>query len=265
MGSADMTLEISVGLEYWFDQPTDLMLQIEAAILPEQTVERAHIDVGQVAHFARTPAHDNIGERIWLRTQGQFAVSYSSRVAIHRIIGDIANLSAIPPAELPGETVQYLLDSTYCPASEFQFFVESEFGHVQGGARVAAMRDWIASKFVYTSGVSTNRTTALDTIVMRRGVCRDYAHVLVTLCRASTIPARFASVYAPQVEPQDFHAVAEVFLGGAWHLVDATGMALEGEMAKIGVGRDAADVSFLTAYGNSSLIAQSVQVERAII
>ena len=87
--------------------------------------------------------------------------------------------------------------------------------------------------------------------------------MLITLVRASGIPARIASVYALGIEPPDFHAVAEVFLGDAWHLVDATGMAKAGAMAKIGIGRDAADVAFLTAYGQAIMNAQSVRVELA--
>ncbi|RYD48080.1 MAG: transglutaminase family protein, partial [Sphingomonadales bacterium] len=112
-------------------------------------------------------------------------------------------------------------------------------------------------------GVSNAETTAVDTFVRRQGICRDYAHVLITLVRASGIPARIASVYALGVDPPDFHAVAEVFLGGEWHLVDATGMAEEAAMAKIGIGRDAADVAFLTAYGDAELVSQSVVVEKA--
>jgi transglutaminase-like putative cysteine protease len=97
-------------------------------------------------------------------------------------------------------------------------------------------------------------------------VCRDYAHVLIVLARAAAIPARYVSGYAPQVDPQDFHAVAEVFLGdskgpgGSWHLVDATGMARAGEIAKIGIGRDAADVSFLTSFGTIEMVTQEVEV-----
>ena len=255
-----MTIEITVALEYSFEQSTDIMLQIEAAAIPEQYLEQAHIDVGNVQHFARTAGHDMIGDRLWLRTSGLLQVDYTARVRVQRILTDIATLPMLRPANLPGEAVQYLLDSTYCPATEFQYFVQAEFGHLEGGERVAAMRDWIAEKFSYVAGSSGPQTTALDSFVMRRGVCRDYTHVLVSLCRASTIPARFVSVYAPGVEPQDFHAVAEVFLGGEWHLVDATGMAKEGEMAKIGVGRDAADVSFLTAYGACAMLSQSVDV-----
>lgn len=257
-----MKLDIEVALEYGFDYPTDLLLQIEAAAIPEQIVIRAHIDVGETEHFARVPAQDMIGDRIWLRSGGTLKVAYTSRIQIDRFLTDISVLPMVPPAELPGETVQYMLDSAYCPATKFMPFVQAEFGDLVGGARVAAIRDWVAEKFSYIPGSSTFSTNALDSFVMRQGVCRDYAHVVVSLCRASTIPARFVSVYAPDVAPQDFHAVAEVFLDGAWHLVDATGMAKEGEMAKIGVGRDAADVSFLTAYGPGHMISQSVSVAR---
>ncbi|MEL6878390.1 MAG: transglutaminase-like domain-containing protein, partial [Pseudomonadota bacterium] len=99
---------------------------------------------------------------------------------------------------------------------------------------------------------------------------RDYAHVLVAMARASVIPARYVACYAPDVTPQDFHAVAQVFLanpdapdGGKWHLVDATGMAKPSETVTIGVGRDASDVSFLTTFGPASFEHSEVRVERS--
>jgi transglutaminase-like putative cysteine protease len=91
-------------------------------------------------------------------------------------------------------------------------------------------------------------------------VCRDYAHVLISLARAAAIPARFVSAYAPNVKPQDFHAVAEVYLDGAWHLVDPTGMARADEIVRIGVGLDAAEVSFLSSFGPMTLFSQTVGV-----
>ena len=131
-----------------------------------------------------------------------------------------------------------------------------------------AIRDWIADNFSYEP-VSTSSTTALDSFVERRGICRDYAHVLVTLARASAIPARYVSCYAPGVDPPDFHAVAEVFLadptvagGGAWQLVDATGMADPAQTVKIGVGRDAADVSFMTVFGESRFETKEVSATK---
>ena len=125
---------------------------------------------------------------------------------------------------------------------------------------VTAMRDWIADRLSYVPGASNAQTTALDTYVQRQGVCRDFAHVMIAMTRAAAIPARFASVYAPGVTPQDFHAVAEVYLAGTWHLVDPTGMATADTMARIGVGQDAAEVAFLSSYGRIDLRAQSVSV-----
>jgi len=255
-----MTLQIHAQLDYWFEHPTDVLLQIEAAAIPEQTIEATHFEITPTEHFARVPAQDMIGERIWLRTQGQLLVDYRATVRVDRVIGDCAQLPMVPPHRLPGETVQYLMASRYCPSDQFQPFVESEFGHVEGGAKIIAMRDWIAGHFAYVSGVSDVDTTALDTFVRRQGICRDYAHVMIVFARAAGFPARIASVYALGVDPPDFHAVAEVFLGGAWHLIDATGMAKERDMAKIGVGRDAADVAFLTAFGTAVMNSQSVEV-----
>lgn len=256
-----MRLAIRAHLDYFFERPTDVLLQLEAAMIPEQLVEAARIDVVPGDHFARVAAQDGIGDRIWVRAEGRLTVDYSATVLIERILTNCLDLPKIEPRFLPGETIQYLMGSRYCPSDEFQNFVEAEFGHVQGGARVMAMRDWIQRTFSYVPGVSNSETTALDTFVRRQGICRDYAHVLITLVRASGIPARMASVYALGVEPQDFHAVAEVFIGGEWHLVDPTGMAIEANMAKIGIGRDAADVSFLTSYGMAWFNAQSVSVE----
>jgi transglutaminase-like putative cysteine protease len=162
---------------------------------------------------------------------------------------------------LPGETVQYVLPSRYCPSDKFQNFVAAELGALAGGERVAAMRDWVQNHFAYHTGASSAATTALDSFVMCQGVCRDFAHVLITLVRASAIPARFAGVYAPGVEPPDFHAVPEVLLDGAWYLVDPTGTARCEEMAKIGIGRDAANVSFLTSYSCARMKNLSVPVK----
>ena len=260
---AAMKLSIQTRLDYQFDHPTDILLQLEAAAIPEQRIEHAHIDISPSEHFARVAAHDTVGERIWLRAQGRFTVDYRATIEITRLLTDCLDLPKVPPHQLPGETVQYLMPSRYCPSDQFQTFVDADFGDLEGGARVIAMRDWVERHFSYVPGASTSDTTAMETFVKRQGVCRDYAHVMITLVRASGIPARIASVYALGVEPQDFHAVAEVFIGGEWHLVDATGMAKEGAMAKIGIGRDAADVAFLTAYGQAVMNSQTVLVEEA--
>lgn len=263
-----MAISISTRLDYEFASPTDFLLQIEAAAIPEQNIQAGKLTTTPTEHFSRVPAQDLIGERIWLRHEGSFTAEYVGQVEIRRMLGGIETMAMVPPHQLPGETVQYLMDSRYCPASRLQEFVGAEFSGVSGGALVAAMRDWIARHYRYAPGSSDSRTTALDSFVERRGVCRDYAHSLIAMARAAAIPARFVSGYAPDVKPQDFHAIAEVFLaapdgqGGAWHLIDATGMAQASEIAKIAVGRDAADCSFLTCYGPAELKNKQISVQR---
>jgi transglutaminase-like putative cysteine protease len=262
-----MPIDISVSFSFFLDQATDILLQFEAAHIPEQRVLSQDTRMDEARHIARVPAQDTVGERIWLRAEGEYNVSYTAQVEVDRMLAEMCDLPAMDPHQLPGEAVGYLFDSRYCAAERMQNFVQDRFGHVSGGERIIVMRDWVARNFTYTPGSSTSATTALDTFVDRRGICRDYAHVMISLARASTIPARFVSCYAPGVTPQDFHAVAEVFLtdptvpgGGAWHIVDATGMADPAQTVKIGVGRDAADVSFLTSFGYADFRDKSVEV-----
>lgn len=257
-----MILTIETRLDYALVGLCDVLLQIEAAAMPDQRILSANIVLPQAAGFARIPAEEGVGDRVWLSMSGRMQCSYQARVEVTRRAMDLATLKMIPPHQLPAYTVRYLMASRFCPSDEFQSFVAAEFGQTTGGATVAAMRDWIEARFTYVPGASHARTTALDTFVQRKGVCRDFAHVLITLARAAAIPARIVSVYAPGLEPQDFHAVAEVYLDGGWHLVDPTGMANPTEMARIAVGRDAADVAFMTSYGQADLIAQSVNVLR---
>jgi transglutaminase-like putative cysteine protease len=265
-----MSILITASFDFTLETPTDVILQFEAAAIPEQTILSSKTTLTPSEHCARVPAHDAIGERVLIRAEGRFDVAYEAEVEVNRLDPQIAGLEQLSPHDLPGETLDYLLDSRYCPADRFQSFVEDEFGSITGGARIVAMNDWIAHHFSYVPGSSTTNTTALDSFVERRGICRDYAHVLITLARASTIPARYVSCFAPGVDPPDFHALAEVFLadpttpgGGAWYIVDATGMAEACETVKIGIGRDAADVSFLTSFGPSGFGNKSVSVARS--
>ncbi|MBA4048805.1 MAG: transglutaminase [Sphingomonas sp.] len=257
-----MRVRIHTELDYRFAEPTDILLQLEAAIEPGQYVEHAWIDLSDGNNFARVPAQDGIGDRLWLRVEQRLVVDYRATVAITRTPADWRALPRVAPHCLPADVVQYLMGSRYCASDQFDSFVEAEFAGREGGALVAAIRDWVEAHFTYVRGVSDADTTAIDSFVRRQGVCRDYSHVMIALVRAAGIPARMASVYALGVKPQDFHAVVEVFLGGGWHLIDPTGMAVQGSIARIGVGRDAADIAFMTSFGTATLNRLSVQVEQ---
>ena len=255
-----MDLTIDSRLSYELTQPADLLLQVEVARAAGQHVVSDSLSTTPVEDFTRVPADQALGTRAWMRAGGRLDITYMAEVRIDRPDPDIAAMKSDAPRFLTGEATGFLMPSRFCPSDEFQPFVAAEFGGLTGGTLVAALRDWIEEKFTYAPGSSGATTTALETFVQRQGVCRDYAHVMIALARAGGVPARFASVYAPHVDPPDFHAVAEVWLEDGWHFVDATGMAKPSEIALIGVGRDAADVSFLTVMGAAGLIEQKVAV-----
>lgn len=257
-----MRMTIEVALDYRLSAPGAAILLVEAAGVPGQLLSRTMIDVQAPSHFARIPAEEGIGERLVMRLEERITCNYSAEVEVTRQRPDLAALTAVEVEHMPGDALRYLLPSRYCEADRFANFVSSRFGALSGGRKVAAIRDWVEDHLDYVAGVSDGDTTAADTYLDGRGVCRDYAHLLIALCRAAQIPARIASVYAPGVEPQDFHAVAQVYLSGDWHLVDATGMAQADEMAMVAVGRDATDVAFLTTIAAAELQTQTVRVSR---
>jgi transglutaminase-like putative cysteine protease len=129
---------------------------------------------------------------------------YSAELTVTRERPDFDRLNAVGVDEMPGDALRYLLPSRYCPAERFANFVTSRFGDITGGRKVAVMRDWIEQRLDYVVGASTGATTAVDTFLERRGVCRDFAHLMIAFCRAGQIPARMASVYAPSVDPRIF-------------------------------------------------------------
>jgi len=257
-----MQISVRSHLVYKTTQPCNLLLQIEALSDDVQSCRQTRLMFDRDAVHKEIVGEEGLGTRRWISAGPLFECTYETVAVISRAPVALDGLTQTPWMDIPAEVVKYLMPSRYCHSDLFLDFVSSEFAGLQGGAMIRAMRDWISSNFTYDSGASFPATTASDSFASQSGVCRDYAHVLIAFARAAGIPARFASVYGPDVDPQDFHAVAEVFLDGSWHLVDATGMATPEEMVRICVGRDAADASFLTAYGGIELVEQSVEVRR---
>ncbi|RZM26679.1 MAG: transglutaminase family protein, partial [Sphingomonas sp.] len=194
--------------------------------------------------------------------EGAFRADYRAIVRIDRPAIDFSILPDTPVRMMPPETIPYLLPSRYCESDRLEGFVDQHFGGLRGGPLAAALVDWVAGHLRYEGGASNGTTTAMMTFAERHGVCRDYAHLLVALARAGGIPARCVSAYAPGVDPPDFHAVAELWVGGGWHLVDATRMACCADLVRVAVGRDATDIAFMTVFGRAAFVAQRVLVTR---
>ena len=140
----------------------------------------------------------------------------------------------------------------------------STFAAVPAGwGQVQAICDWAHEHIRFDYDAVTPEKSASDTLRDRAGVCRDFSHLGITLCRALNMPARAVSAYAWQLDPPDFHAVFEVYLDGGWWLVDPTRLAPVEGLVRIGIGRDAADIAFLTTTGPCMSVSQSVTVVEA--
>ena len=164
-------------------------------------------------------------------------------------------------SDLPNDVLPFLLPSRFCPSDKFMRFAQREFGGAGDGvARVMAILEWIHRNVDYVPGVSNAETTAERTFVDRAGVCRDFTHLAITLSRALGIPARAVSAYALQLEPPDFHAIFEVFLDNNWWLIDPTRLAPIEGIVRIGCGRDASDIAFLTSDKQCQVLRQTIAV-----
>jgi transglutaminase-like putative cysteine protease len=260
-----MRLRVEVELDYALERAADVLLQIEVAAAADQRIVSEELLVWSDTPIRATPGEDGVGQRCWVHATGRFAASYRATVDVAREPVRLADYCATPVRMHDAALIPYLLASRYCQADRFVGFVQREFAGLEGGALAAELSAWVGGALHYRSNASSGDTTALDTFATRSGVCRDYAHLLVALARAGGIPARCVSAYAPGVDPPDFHAVAELWLDGAWRLADATGMASCQDLARVCVGRDATDIAFMTIFGEADLVRQQVRVaqERA--
>lgn len=255
-----MDYEVQAELLYHAQSPCDVLLQIDVAVGDGQRVRDVAFRMSPEVDTRSVAGEDGIGVRRWFTAEGDFRCTYSARVQVHRADTDLRHASQVALRDIPDDVTKYLMPSRYCFPEDFFDVTGTTFGDLSGGALVMAMSDWITSTFTYDITASQSATTATQSFQARAGVCRDFAHVLIAMARAVGIPARIVSAYAPRVTPQDFHALAEVYLDGTWHMVDPTGMSRASDTVCIGVGRDAADVSFMTSYGPVVLIKQTVAV-----
>jgi transglutaminase-like putative cysteine protease len=180
-------------------------------------------------------------------------------VAVDPAVGEV------PIAELPDDLLHNLNPTRYCESDHLGHAAQKLFGALPPGlARVQAIVDWIHANVDYQVGSSQATTTAREVFVQRAGVCRDFAHLGVTFCRALNIPARLVVGYAKFDEPPpDFHAVFEAYLGGRWVMFDATRMSPVDELVRIATGRDAKDVAFATIFGPATMTAMSPLIRSA--
>lgn len=258
-----MKLKVVATLVYRFDHETPVIVAIEPARSADQTILSDRLLVDQGAELIRDLDAETGMRRFRTVLSGQVSIQYQGTIdnGARRLLHADARQHAW--AELPAEVLPYLLPSRFCPSDNLMRFAQREFSDIEaGGAKVLAVVDWLQEHVDYVAGVSNAQTTAEQTFIDRAGVCRDFSHLGIALCRALNLPARAVSVYAADLDPPDFHAVFEVFLDGRWWLVDPTRLAPIEGMVRIAAGRDAADIAFLTSGSLCQCLNQWVEVSR---
>jgi transglutaminase-like putative cysteine protease len=237
-----MIRDVAAQLTVTVLSPTRLAFQIGVANPAAYSAdEHVNLTLDGVAVQWSELAAPHEGRVWWLECEaGELKLNYAAR---------LTGVAPVAPVSVADELL-YLRPSRYCESDRLIGFAQRHFHHIREGRDVlAAVSSWVGTQLEYVSGSSGPTDGAIDTLLAGRGVCRDYAHLAVALLRSMLIPARLVAVYAPGLDPMDFHAVAEAFIDDAWHVVDGTLLAPRESLVRITTGRDAADTSFLSAYG----------------
>lgn len=261
---------IETVLDYEVSAPSHLLLNIEAVRSGAQVVLRENLVVEPAVEL-HAFCDESSGNRFirFDAAPGPLKIRYTA--SVQRSFVEVpVDLQEVPVNQVPNELMHYLMPSRYCESDVMARAAQQLFGDLpQGIGRVQAVVDWIHDSIRYEPGSSESTTTARDVFVQRAGVCRDFAHLGITFCRALNIPARLVVGYVYFNEPpQDFHAIFEAWIGGQWVLFDPTRMAPVDRLVRVGTGRDAKDVAFCTIFGpvgmtNKALTVREYQDESA--
>ena len=238
---------VSAALQLDVSQPLDVMLQVAVSGMPGVTIsETLSAQLDGVAQPTTEVALTDGGRVHVIRPSvGRMTIEYAATISGD---GDEQRVNA-------QERIVYLRPSRYAESDRLAAIAAAEFAGIRGDAELlAAVSSWVGSQLSYVPGSSGPTDGAVDTLLLRQGVCRDYAHLVVALLRALDVPARLAAVYAPGLTPMDFHAVAEAAIDGFWRVADATLLAPRSTLVRIATGRDAADTAFVSIYGGAATL-----------
>ena len=247
--------DLSIELDYNVVSPSDYVFILQPTRTPYQrvtwealTTEPA-VDVQEEVHGS--PANRHLRARV---EAGHFRLRYDAIVDLVHHFALPADLREVPIAELPASVLTYIYPSRYCQSDHLLQVARDQFGTMTPGyERVEAIRNWVKERTRFQIGSSNVQTSALETFQCAAGVCRDFAHLMISLCRALNIPARLATGIDygadPALGPTDFHCYVEAYLGDRWYLFDPTGISPRMGLIRIGTGRDASEVSFATIFG----------------
>lgn len=247
-----MKFKVQAEMTYTANTAGTLILNIHALNTLSQSILIEELSIApQIDHEElKDIAGENRLARLQINEPGNIAISYHATVDNHWQLVDMTGVKETPVHQLPPEVLTYLHPSRYCQSDKLFRLAHNMFGDVDNPfVTVLNMAEWIYTNVQYLSGSTNSETSAFDTVTEQAGVCRDFAHLGIALCRALTIPARYFTGYAYKLYPADFHACFEAYIGGNWILFDATKLAPLNGMVKLATGRDAADAALANIFG----------------
>ena len=267
-GAPALTLKVHVGCEFHFntDAPSASVLQVQphpgvpCLSLTESWESRPGVPLREYVD-----AFGNRCQRLVI-PGGPLVLRYDALVEVSSDPDPVrVDAEQVAPEDLPNDTLQFLLPSRYCLPDKLGGAAADNFGHLEPGwMQVQAICHWVHEHVAYAIGSTDYMSDATDAYLQRRGVCRDYAHLAISFCRALNYPARYACGYIPLMgrplpdEGMDFAAWMEVYIGGEWYTFDARNDARLAGRVVIGRGRDAVDVAMLTSDGAPRLESMTV-------
>lgn len=260
-----ISIQLQIDLRYEIDGAgADFIFNIHAAQTPSQRVSAENLALSQSIplQMYTSPVTGNRYMQLHA-APGTLNLSYNATIDLTHHFADPSKIAEVAVQNLPPEVIGYIYPSRYCQSDRLIKLANNEFGRfTQGYSRVQGIQEWVKRHVTFTLNSTNTNTSAVDTLIQRVGVCRDFAHLMIALCRALNIPARFATGtdYGadPTLGPSDFQAYVEVFLGDRWYIFDPSGTGIPMGFVRFGTGRDAAEVSFATVFGG-------VQTHAAVI
>lgn len=254
-----MWLEAGCQIYFEASAPTPLIFMLRPRSgLGQWVVREEYIIEPKVSVVEYTDSYGNLCQRL-VAPQGAFRVRTTAGVETSEVIDVQPGAPFVLAQDLPESVLQFLLPSRYCQADCLGDLANEIVGNATPGYDQAeAIRSWIHNNIEYRYGTSDASTSAVETAKMRVGVCRDFTHLGIALCRSLNIPTRMVVGYLYQLEPMDLHAWFEAFVGNRWYTFDATQKEPRGNRIAIAYGRDAADVALVTQFGPMQL--QNMQV-----
>lgn len=260
-----MRFFVTSSLYYYSAGPSTLLCSLSCGKTSGQAVFQESLTTSrQVTRTDLTVGQEkNRITKLEMKEGGDLAVHYLATAQTTANTISLARAEKRKAENLGAPVIPYLFPSRYAPSDRLRAAAMDFFGGIRGTLnQVLAIEEWLFQNIAYVIGASTEQSCARDTLELRTGVCRDFAHLGISFCRALCIPARYVTVYAYQLYPQDFHAVFEVYIKGVWYVIDGTRKAPLNGMIRIATGRDASDSAVATLFGN--IRGQGIYVETAI-